>query len=86
VRILAERVLGYGLHQARRPDEARPHFEESLRLAREGNSDYETALTLRAIADTSSGAAAEADRAGGADAAATLARLGVASLSSVPLP
>jgi class 3 adenylate cyclase/tetratricopeptide (TPR) repeat protein len=86
VRILAERVLGYALHQARRPDEARPHFEESLRLAREGNSDYETALTLRAIADTSSGAAAEADRAGGADAAATLARLGVASLSSVPLP
>jgi tetratricopeptide (TPR) repeat protein len=86
VRILAERVLGYALHQARRPDDGRPHFEESLRLAREGSSDYETALTLRAIADTASGAAEETDRAGGAEAAATLARLGVVSLPSVPLP
>ncbi|HWL32179.1 MAG TPA: tetratricopeptide repeat protein [Gaiellaceae bacterium] len=86
VRILAERVLGYALHQARRPDDARPHFEESLRLAREGNSDYEAALTLRAIADTASGAAGDTDRAGGAEAAATMARLGVASLPRVPLP
>ena len=86
VRILAERVLGYALHQARRPDEARPHFEESLRLAREANSDYEAALTLRAIADTSSGATRVTDLAGGADGAATFARLGVASLPRVPLP
>ena len=84
VRILAERVLGYALHQARRPDEARPHFEESLRLAREANSDYEAALTLRAIADTSSGATRVIDLAGGADGAAMFARLGVASLPAFP--
>ena len=86
VRILAERALGYALHQARRPDDARPHFEESLRLARDANSDYETALTLRAIADTASGPAGDSDHAGGAEADATFARLGVASVPGVPLP
>ena len=49
---LIERSIGYALHQARRPDEARPHFEESLRIARELNAQYEVALTLRALAAT----------------------------------
>lgn len=80
VRILAERVLGYALHQARRPEEAGPHFEESLRLAREAASEYEVALTLRAIADTG------AERAPAAEAEATFARLGVAAVPRVPLP
>jgi class 3 adenylate cyclase/tetratricopeptide (TPR) repeat protein len=86
VRILAERVLGYALQQARRPDEARPHFEESLRSAREAKSDYEAALTLRAIADTASGATRDVDLPRGAEAAAALERLGVVSLPGVPLP
>ncbi len=81
VRILAERALGYAQHQARRPDEARPHFEESLRLARETSSDFEAALTLRAMADTGAG-----DPSAGTEADATLARLGVVTLPRVPLP
>lgn len=47
-----ERIHAYALHQARRPDEARPHFETSLRLAREASALYELALTLGALADT----------------------------------
>jgi predicted ATPase len=82
VRILAERALGYGLHQARRPDEARPHFEESLRLAREAGSDYEEALSLRALEETGAPDGAML----GAAAEATFARLGVVSLPGVPLP
>src|SRR5262249_42688010 len=49
---LIERSIGYALHQARRPDEARPHFDESLRIAREQKAEYEVALTLRALAAT----------------------------------
>jgi tetratricopeptide (TPR) repeat protein len=79
--ILVERTLGYALHQARRPDEARPHLEESLRLARSIESEYEEALSLRALAET---------RAAGPDARAaaeaTFARLGVIRLPPVPLP
>jgi len=41
-----ERLYGYALVQARRPDEARPRFERSLELARELEADYEVALTL----------------------------------------
>jgi class 3 adenylate cyclase/tetratricopeptide (TPR) repeat protein len=79
--ILVERTLGYALHQARRPDEARPHLEESLRLARSAESEYEEALSLRALSDT---------RAAGPDARAQaeeiLGRLGVIRLPPVPLP
>ena len=81
VRILAERALGYALHQARRPDEARPHLEASLRLARTATSEYDVALTLRALAETGHG-----DATAGADADAILERLGVATLPRVPLP
>ncbi len=81
VRILAERALGYALHQARRPDEARPHLEESLRLAREAASEYDVALTLRALAETGLG-----DATAGTEADAILERLGVATLPRAPLP
>lgn len=82
VEALIERSIGYALHQARRPEEGRPHFEESLRIARELKVEYEVALTLRAMAatryPTSDDVGAEADE--------ILARLGVVSLPSVPLP
>jgi tetratricopeptide (TPR) repeat protein len=82
VEALIERSIGYALHQARRPDEARPHFEESLRIARHLKVQYEVALTLRAMAATkypgSEDLAAESDE--------ILAQLGVVSLPTVPLP
>ena len=81
VRILAERALGYALHQARRPDEARPHLEESLLLARKAASEYDVALTLRALAETGLG-----DPTAGPEADAILERLGVVTLPGVPLP
>ena len=71
-RILVERTLGYALHQARRPDESRVHLEESVEVARQVGSEYETALSLRALADTHNAGPdtrAESD--------ATLHRLGV---------
>jgi hypothetical protein len=80
-RILLERTLGYALHQARRPDEARQHLEEAARLAKQVGSEYETALSLRALADTRNAgpeARTEAD--------ATLERLGVVLVPHVPLP
>jgi class 3 adenylate cyclase/tetratricopeptide (TPR) repeat protein len=76
---LLERLLGYALHQARQPAKARPHFEESLRLAREAKAEYEVALTLRALAET--GAPEHA-----AEAAEIFERLGVVSTPKVPLP
>ena len=51
-RILVERTLGYALHQARRPDESKAHLELSVEVARQVGSEYETALSLRALADT----------------------------------
>ena len=79
--ILVERTLGYALHQADRRDESRKHLEQSLKLARRVDSEYETALSLRALADTHNAGAdvrAESD--------ATLARLGVVFVPLVPLP
>ena len=82
VEALIERSIGFALHQARRPDEAVPHFQDSLWIARELKAEYELALTLRAIVATSSGPqddlAAESD--------SILERLGVVSLPAVPLP
>ena len=66
---------------ARRPDEAAPHLERSLELARELGAELEIALTLRAQADTGlagSKAAGESDE--------ILSRLGVVSLPRIPLP
>jgi tetratricopeptide (TPR) repeat protein len=79
---LVERTIGLALHQARRPDEGRPHLLESLRIARNLRAVYEEALTLRALADIR---APDAD-AHRAESDAILARLGVVSLPKVPLP
>ena len=79
---LLERLIGYALHQARRPDEARPHFEESLRLAREVNAPFEVGLTLWAMALT--GEPRETDQ--GDEAQEILDGLGVVSMPLVPLP
>ena len=82
VEALIERSIGYAKHQARRPEEARPHFEESLRIARELKVQYEVALTLRAMVATRhptyEDLAAESDE--------ILERLSVVSLPTVPLP
>ncbi|HEX7311596.1 MAG TPA: tetratricopeptide repeat protein [Gaiellaceae bacterium] len=82
VEALIERSSGFALHQARRPDEARPHFEESLAIARKLKVEYEVALTLRAMAATKypsdDDLAAQSDE--------ILERLGVVSLPAVPLP
>jgi class 3 adenylate cyclase/tetratricopeptide (TPR) repeat protein len=75
-----ERLLGYALVQARLPDEARPHFEESLRAGREGGFEYEVALTLKALADTSLDPAAQTE------AEEILTRLGVVATPHIPLP
>ena len=82
IEALIERSIGYAYHQARQPEEGRPHFEESLRIARELKVQYEVALTLRAMVATRfpdpDGLAAESDE--------ILERLGVVSVPSVPLP
>jgi len=76
------RLLGLALCQARTPEIARPHFLESLEIARELQAEYEVALTLRAMADTRF-EDAETLR---LESDAILGRLGVASVPSVPLP
>ncbi len=82
VESLIERSIGYAQQQARRPDDARPHFEESLRIARGLKVRYEVALTLRAMAATGfpswEDLVAESDE--------ILERLGVVLLPAAPLP
>ena len=82
VEALIERSIGYALCQGRRQEPARLHFDESLRIARELNVQYEVALTLRAMAAT--GLPEREDLAAESDA--ILERLGVISLPTVPLP
>jgi hypothetical protein len=77
---MLERLVGYALHQSRKPDEARPHFEESLRIARAAGARFEIALTLRALANTAG------DEQARAEMEELLASLGVVSLPYVPLP
>ena len=79
---LLERLAGLALHQSRRPEEARPHFEASLARARELAAEYEVALTLLAMAETGQPAADDL----AAESRAILDRLGVVSLPRVPLP
>jgi len=76
-----ERLIGYALVQQRRKDEAAPHFERSLELARGLGADLEIALTLKAMADTGR-AGPEAAR----ESEEILSRLGVVSLPRIPLP
>ncbi len=75
---LLERLLGWASVQRRDPEPARPHFEESLRVARELHAEYEVARTLRARADTGLGP--------DEDAQPIFERLGVVRLPAVPLP
>ena len=78
---MIERLIGYALVQGRRKDEAAPHLERSLELARGLGADLEIALTLKAMADTG---LAGADAAG--ESEEILGRLGVVSLPRIPLP
>jgi class 3 adenylate cyclase/tetratricopeptide (TPR) repeat protein len=82
VEALIERSIGYSLHQARRPEEGKPHFEESLRIARHLKVQYEVALTLRALAATGDPRAGDL----AAESEEILRLLGVVSLPTVPLP
>ena len=76
---IAERLAGYAVMQSRAGfAKAKPHFEASLAAAQAANAQYEVALTLRAVAETSG-----ADDGGAAE---TLHRLGIVSTPSVPLP
>jgi tetratricopeptide (TPR) repeat protein len=78
---LIERVLGLAAVQARRPDDATPHFDESLRVARELGAQYEVARTLEARVAVGLGADGDA-----AEAAELTQRLGVVATPAVPLP
>jgi hypothetical protein len=61
---------------------ARRHFERSLEQARKLGAEYETALTLRAIAETGSATTGDAR----AESEHILSRLGVTATPAVPLP
>ena len=76
-----ERLHGYALVQARRAEEAAPHFERSLELARGLGADYEVALTLEALARTRLG-----DPGAEAESRAIFKRIGVVATPVVPLP
>ncbi|MFL5961585.1 MAG: tetratricopeptide repeat protein [Gaiellaceae bacterium] len=76
-----ERLIGYALVQARRPDDAGPHLAESLRVARELGAAHEEALTLKALADTGLGSPGD-----GEAARRILDGLGVVSVPAIPLP
>ena len=78
---MIERMLGYALAQGRRKDEAAPHLERSLEVARELGADLEIALTLKAMADTGL-ARPDAAR----ESEEILTRLGVVSVPRIPLP
>jgi tetratricopeptide (TPR) repeat protein len=75
---LLERLLGWASVQGRQPEGAWPHFDESLRVARELGAQYEIARTLRARADAGLGS--------DEDAQTIFDRLGVVRLPAVPLP
>ena len=79
---LLERVIGLSHVQARRPADASPHLEDSLRLARELKAEFEVGQTLGAMASLG-WEGADALR---AESDAILARLGVISVPKVPLP
>ena len=78
---IIERLIGYALVQGRRNDEAAPHLERSLELARGLDADLEIALTLKALADTGLAGADAAD-----ESEEILGRLGVVLVPKTPLP
>ena len=78
---LLERLLGLAAVQARTPEEAVPHFDESVRLARSLGAEYELGRTLHAKVFTGFASDEEAS-----EAEAILERLGIVALPVVPLP
>jgi tetratricopeptide (TPR) repeat protein len=78
---MLERLLAVAAVQGRRRDDAPPHFEQSLRVARELGADYEVGRTLQAKVLTGLASDEELE-----EAEAIMARLGVVSLPDVPLP
>jgi class 3 adenylate cyclase/tetratricopeptide (TPR) repeat protein len=80
LRALLERLRGLAEAQDRAPERSRPHFEESVRLAREAGAELEEALTCLAAATVG------CEIASGCDPDAVLEKLGVVSTARVPLP
>jgi len=80
------RVRGYALLQAGRNDEALAALETSLRIARAASADYETALTLEALAHARRVARTGDDTTPLIEAHKLFDRLGVARTTRVPLP
>lgn len=78
---LLERLLGIAAVQARTPEEAPPHLDASVAIARRLGADYELARTLQARVLT--GFATDEER---EEAEAIMERLGVTSLPPLPLP
>ena len=78
---LLERLLGLAAVQARAPEQAEPHFDESIRLARLLGAEYELGRTLHAKALTGFASEDEAS-----EAESILERLGIVALPVVPLP
>ncbi len=79
-RAALERLAGYAVVQSRAPfTRAKPHFDASVEAASAAHTQYELALTRRAIAETSGGGGDE-------EADAILDQLGVVKTVAVPLP
>ena len=78
---LLERLLGLAAVQARAPEQAEPHFDESIRLARSLGAEYELGRTLHAKVVTGFASDEEAN-----EAESILGRLGIVALPTVPLP
>jgi len=79
-RAALERLAGYAVVQSRAPfTRAKPHFDASVEAASAAHTQYELALTRRAIAETSGGGDDE-------EADAILDQLGVVKTVAVPLP
>ena len=73
---LLQRIRGESLMQSHEGQRAREPLEESLRVARERNADFEVALTLRSLARLGGAEAPEAER----ESKEILERLGVSFL------
>jgi class 3 adenylate cyclase/tetratricopeptide (TPR) repeat protein len=78
-RVALERLAGYAVVQGRNAlAKAKPHFDRSLEAARAVDAQYELALTLNAVAQTSGS--------DGAEAREIFERLGVVTTPVPPLP
>jgi tetratricopeptide (TPR) repeat protein len=82
---LVHRIRGYALAQAGRLAEARGALEHSLRLARDRSAEHEVGLTLHALAELAL-LEGRHDLIVAEERDAIFERLGVVSVSEVPLP